>query len=86
MMEIDIYKVDSKRRATVRDETLHSMGPLNPTIVIREQSRSATLNIASLLDALAIYGKVVLVRQVKSVNQMPPCFEISSFYSVQNAR
>lgn len=80
-MEIDIYKVDSKARATVRDETLHSLGPLNPTIVVREQSGSATPNIASLLDALAIYGKVILVRQVTSGNQMLlSCFEISFFF------
>ena len=64
IVEIDVYKVDPKKRGTVREETLHTLGPLNPTVIIRDKVRSTTLNIASLLDALATYGKVVLIRWV----------------------
>ena len=64
LLEVDIYRVDPKRRAEVRKEVILSLGPPDPTIVIAEQEEDMSVPIPLLLDALRPYGQVVLVRWV----------------------
>ena len=62
LLEVDIYRVDPKKRAEVTKEVILSLGPPDPTIVIAEQEEGVSVPIPLLLDALRPYGQVVLVR------------------------
>ena len=63
LLEVDIYKVDSVKRARVRDEVTLALGPLDPTVVIQEwEDGGGEVSITHLLDTLKVYGEVVLVR------------------------
>ena len=62
LLEVDVYRVDPKQRATVMKEVILSLGPPDPTIVISEREEGVSVPVPQLLDALRPYGQVVLVR------------------------
>jgi len=62
LLEVDVYRVDPKKRAAVMKEVILSLGPPDPTIVISEQEEGVSVPVPQLLDALRPYGQVVLIR------------------------
>ena len=62
IIEIDVYRVDDKKRSSVRDEVVRAIGPSDPTISITEREEDVTIAMPQLLDSLKPFGEVVLVR------------------------
>ena len=61
VLEVDIYRVDQRKRADVKEEVKMSLGPSDPTIVISERGEGEVA-IPALLEVVKRFGEVVLVR------------------------
>lgn len=57
-----MYRVDEKKRSSVRDEVNLALGPPDPTISIQEKDDEVTIGVVELLESLKPFGEVVLVR------------------------
>ena len=54
--------MNPQKRSAVKKEVQLSLGPSDPTVVIREQDEGDVLSVPNLLDSLRVYGEPVLVR------------------------
>ena len=61
IIEVDLYHVQSAKRAAIKQEVLEALGPSDPTIVVEEKGEPK-LTIQHLLDLFKAYGEIVLVR------------------------
>ena len=62
VIEIDVYRVDTKKRARIRDEVATCLGPPDPTVLVQEKEEGASVCIPQLLETFRKFGDVVLVR------------------------
>ena len=62
LIEVEIYRVNTKQLKQVKEEVALALGPLDPTIVVCEREEGAVLDIPLLLNFLKPIGEVVLVR------------------------
>ena len=54
--------MNPQRRAAVKKEVQLSLGPADPTVIIKEQDEGDSLSVPELLDSLKAFGDPVLVR------------------------
>ena len=59
---MDIYRVDKKKRAEIREEVATSLGPPDPTVLVQEKEERVCVSIPQLLETFRKFGDVVLVR------------------------
>lgn len=65
LFEVDVFRVDVKAREGTRREVLEAMGPVDATVMVRPSGGgSNTVNNIKLVQALQVYGAIVLVRSV----------------------
>ena len=63
LFEVDIFHVNEQKREEIRSEVLESMGPADPTVIVKPVGvEFNSLNTTPLVKALHQYGDVVLVR------------------------
>ena len=62
LIEVEVYRVSSDKRARIRDDVAASLGPPDPTVLVQEKEEGASVNIPQLLETFRKFGDVVLVR------------------------
>jgi phosphatidylinositol-bisphosphatase len=68
LFEIDVFRIDEKKRDAVKGEILKEMGPVDSTVVVRPVGVAYnTLNTPTLVKTLTQYGHIVLVRVMEDV-------------------
>ena len=63
LLEVDVFRIDEKARDGTRKEVLEAMGPVDATVMVKPMGvDSNTINNIKLVQALQVYGSIVLVR------------------------
>ena len=63
LLEIDVVKVDEKKRNEVREKVMKELGPSDRTVVVTvNDDERNSIDVNELLASLQQYGDIVLVR------------------------
>ena len=65
LLEVDVVKVDEKKRNEVREKVTKELGPSDRTVVVTvSNDEKNSIDVNELLASLQQYGDIVLVRWV----------------------